>query len=151
MVYLDDIIVYSTNHEEHIKHLQLVFERLQIHGMRCAPGKCHLGEREIVYLGHVVSTQGNQPQQLHLRQIQGAPTPKERRSLRSFLGLCNWLRDNVPRFVDIAYPWTDLLSAKKPWRWGPKEEEAFRSVKKVLAQPLMLHRPFYKLTPAAPA
>jgi transposase InsO family protein len=145
MVYLDDIIVYSTNHEEHIKHLQLVFERLQIHGLRCAPEKCHLGEREIVYLGHVVSTQGNQPQQLHLRQIQEAPTPKDRRSLRSFLGLCNWLRDYVPRFADIAYPLTDLLSAKKPWRWGPTEEEAFRSVKKVLAQPLMLHRPNPKL------
>jgi hypothetical protein len=145
MMYLDDIIVYSTNHEEHIKHLQLVFERLQIHGLRCAPEKCHLGEREIVYLGHVVSTQGNQPQQLHLRQIQGAPTPKDRRSLRSFLGLCNWLRDYVPRFADIAYPLTDLLSAKKPWRWGPTEEEAFRSVKKVLAQPLMLHRPNPKL------
>jgi hypothetical protein len=71
IVYLDDIIVYSTNHEDHIKHIQLVFERLQIR--KCAPEKCHLGEREIVYLGHVVSTQGNQPQQLHLRQIQGAP------------------------------------------------------------------------------
>ncbi|KAH0820797.1 hypothetical protein GEV33_001994 [Tenebrio molitor] len=145
MVYLDDIIVYSTNHKEHIKHLQLVFERLQIHGLPCAPEKCHLGEREIVYLGHVVSTQGNQPQQLHLRQIQGAPTPKDRRSLRSFLGLRNWLRDCVLRFAAIAYPLTNLLSAKKPWRWGPTEEGAFRSVKKVLAQPLMLHRPNPKL------
>jgi hypothetical protein len=145
MVYLDDIIVYSTNHKEHIKHLQLLFERLQIHGLRCAPEKCHLGEREIVYLGHVVSTQGNQPQQLHLRQIQGAPTPKDRRSLRSFLDLCNWLRDYVPRFAAITYPVTNLLSAKKPWRWGPTEERAFRSVKKVLAQPLMLHRPNPKL------
>jgi hypothetical protein len=63
---------------EHVKHLQLVFEGVQIHDLRCAPEKCHLGEREIVYLGHVVSTQSNQLQQLHLRQIQGAATPEDR-------------------------------------------------------------------------
>jgi hypothetical protein len=75
----------------------------------------------------------------------GSPTPKDRRSLRSFLGLCNWLRDYVHRFADIAHPLTDLLSPKKPWRWAPTEEEGFRSVKEVLVQPLMLHRPNPKL------
>jgi hypothetical protein len=141
MVYLDDIIIYSQSHEEHLKHLRLVLERLQIHGLCCAPQKCHLGAKKINYLGHVVTDQGNYPQEHHLQQIQSATPPKDRRSLRSFLGLCNWLRDYVPNFADLAYPLTDLLGQKKPYRWGTLEQEAFESVKGALSAPLMLHRP----------
>jgi hypothetical protein len=141
MVYLDDIIIYSQSHDEHLKHLRLVLERLQIHGLCCAPQKCHLGAKKINYLGHIVTDQGNYPQEHHLQQIQNAAPPKDRRSLRSFLGLCNWLRDYVPNFADLAYQLTDLLAQKKPYRWGTPEQEAFESVKGALSASLMLHRP----------
>jgi hypothetical protein len=141
MVYLDDIIIYSQSHDEHLKHLRLVLERLQIHGLCCAPQKCHLGAKKINYLGHVVTDQGNYPQEHHLRPIQNAAPPKDRRSLRSFLGLCNWLRDYVPNFADLAYQLTDLLAQKKPYRWGTPEQEAFESVNGALSASLMLHRP----------
>jgi transposase InsO family protein len=141
MVYLDDIIVYSQSYREHLRHLRLVFERLQTHGLCCSPQKCHLGEKKITYLGHVVTDRGNYPQELHLQQIQNAAMPKDRRALRGFLGLCNWLRDYVPNFANLAYPLTDLLSHKKPYRWGVLEQQAFDNVKKALSSRLLLHRP----------
>jgi hypothetical protein len=98
---------------EHVKHLQLVFEGVQIHVLQCAPEKCHLGEREIVYLGHVVSTQSNQLQQLHLRQIQGAATPEDRPSLRSFLGLCNWLQTFEAIACDLMGPYPRTLTGNR--------------------------------------
>jgi hypothetical protein len=44
-VYLDDIIIYSRSHEEHVAHLRQVFKRLREYGLRCAIAKCRFGSR----------------------------------------------------------------------------------------------------------
>lgn len=140
MVYLDDVVVYSRTWDEHLHHLRLVFERLQQHGLHCAPEKCQFGKQEIQYLGHIIGPDGNRPQQHHLQQIQDAEAPKNRRQLRKFLGLCNWLRDYVDHFADIATPLTNLLANKK-WKWSSTEEEALKALKSALATCKPLSRP----------
>ncbi|XP_018568950.1 uncharacterized protein LOC108909187 [Anoplophora glabripennis] len=77
-VYLDDVIVYSDNHEEHRVHLSKVLERLAVHGLRCAPEKCQIATRQIEYLGHVITETRNLPQQEHLRRIQDFQAPRTR-------------------------------------------------------------------------
>lgn len=141
MVYLDDIVIYSQNHQEHLVHLRRVLERLQSHGLRCAVQKCHIATNTIQYLGHTITSSGNQPQQHHLRQIQAAAAPKTRKQLRSFLGLCNWLREYIPAFAELATPLTDLLGQKAKWQWTPATEEAFHNLKEALANPTPLCRP----------
>lgn len=141
MVYLDDIVIYSNTHKEHLVHLRRVLERLQLHGLRCATSKCQISTPEIEYLGHTITADGNQPQQRHLHQIQVATPPRTRKQLRSFLGLCNWLREYIPEFAAIATPLTDLLSQKTRWKWTEAAEEAFHKLKKALANPTPLSRP----------
>lgn len=141
MVYLDDIIVYSRDLEEHLGHLQLIFERLQKHNLTCATDKCHFGMKQLDYLGHVIGPEDNTPQDVHLHRLQDFPEPQNRKQLRSFLGACNWLRDYIPRFAEMSAPLTELLSAKKRWRWTPETTEAFQKVKTAFSAPLKLHRP----------
>jgi hypothetical protein len=140
-VYLDDIIVFSATYEEHIGHLRQIFERLQEFGLRCAPGKCRFGVNELPYLGHIVGQDGNRPQERHLVQIRDAVPPRTKRQLQSFLGLANWLREYVPLYATIAAPLTDLLVAKKPFRWTDAAQKAFDDLKTAIDQPLLLHRP----------
>jgi hypothetical protein len=138
---LDDIIVFSATYEEHISHLRQIFERLQEFGLRCAPGKCRFGVNELPYLGHIVGQDGNRPQERHLVQIRDAVPPRTKRQLQSFLGLANWLREYVPLYATIAAPLTDLLVAKKPFRWTDAAQKAFDDLKTAIDQPLLLHRP----------
>jgi hypothetical protein len=140
-VYLDDIIVFSATYEQHIGHLRQIFERLQEFGLRCAPGKCRFGVNELPYLGHIVGQDGNRPQERHLVQIRDAVPPRTKRQLQSFLGLANWLREYVPLYATIAAPLTDLLVAKKPFRWTDAAQKAFDDLKTAIDQPLLLHRP----------
>lgn len=58
LIYLDDVIVYSPNFTAHLQHLEKVFTCLQEHGLKLQPQKCHLFQREVTYLGHIVSSQG---------------------------------------------------------------------------------------------
>jgi hypothetical protein len=140
-VYLDDIIVFSPTYEEHIGHLRRIFERLQEFGLRCAPGKCRFGVSELPYPGHIVGQDGNRPQDRHLVQIRDAVPPRTKRQLQSFLGLANWLREYVPLYATIAAPLTDLLVAKKTFRWTDAAQKAFDDLKTAIDQPLLLHRP----------
>lgn len=140
-VYLDDIIVYSHTYDDHIAHLHQVFERLQEHGLRCAPRKCVFGTNELKYLGHVITAEGNEPQKYHLDLIQQATAPTTRKQLQSFLGLTNWLREYIPHFSTIATPMTDLLNTKKPFKWTEQANKAFEELKEALAKPMILHRP----------
>jgi hypothetical protein len=140
-VYLDDIIIYSRSHEEHVAHLRQVFERLREYGLRCAIAKCRFGVQELPYLGHVIGSECNRPQERHLQQIQDAPTPRTKKQLQSFLGLANWVREYVPRFAETAAPLTDLLHKGKPFKWTPAIQEAFHQLKTAMNKPLVLHRP----------
>jgi hypothetical protein len=140
-VYLDDIIVYSRSYEEHVTHLRQVFERLREYGLRCANAKCRFGVQELPYLGHVIGSECNRPQERHLRQIQDASIPRTKKQLQSFLGLANWVREYVPRFAEIAAPLTDLLHKGKTFKCTPAVQEAFDNLKAAIDKPLMLHRP----------
>jgi hypothetical protein len=144
-VYLDDIIVYSRTYQEHILHLRQVMERLREANLICAPDKCVIARTRLEYLGHVIDLDTNEPQTRHLGAIQSTPEPTSKKQLKSFLGLCNWLRDYVPHMATLIAPLTDLLSAKRAWKWTTLCQEAFNTLKDAISRPLKLHRPLPNL------
>ena len=58
LLYLDDVIVFSSSVEEHITRLTKVFQRLREHNLKLKPAKCHFLKRSVQYVGHVVSAEG---------------------------------------------------------------------------------------------
>ena len=54
LVYLDDILIYSTSSDEHKRHLGCVFDRLHKHVLYAKLSKCKFGMREVDYLGHII-------------------------------------------------------------------------------------------------
>ena len=141
IAYLDDIIIYSNTVEEHLVQLSLVLEKLEFYGLTCNQKKCYFGKKKLDYLGHVVTTEGNQPQPEHVRAILEASPPKNRKELRKFLGICGWLREYVPRFAETAADLTDLLNTNKKYQWSLTSQTAFEKIKQLMNQPLTLDRP----------
>ncbi|KAG5868703.1 hypothetical protein JTB14_028718 [Gonioctena quinquepunctata] len=140
-VYLDDVIVYSNSVTEHFDHLQLVLERLRIHGLWLSPSKCRLGKKELDYLGRVVSKEGNKPQGSSMVNIVDFPTPMPIRQVRGFLGTAGWLREYIPNFSGISAPLTDLIDKSKRFKWTEESDQAFSEIKRIVANPLELARP----------
>ncbi|KAK9700892.1 RNase H-like domain found in reverse transcriptase [Popillia japonica] len=144
IAYLDDIIIYSRDLQEHLRHLHQVLERLQRHGLRLNLEKCHFASTQLDYLGHVVTKEGNQPQTPqtgHVNAIKAAATPTTRKSLRQFLGTVNWLRDYIPDASRIMAPLTDLLQVKTTFKWTESANAAFDALKTAASKPLFLYRP----------
>ena len=58
VVFIDDILVYSKNEEEHMEHLRLVLEKLREHQLYAKFSKCEFWLKQVGFLGHVISGEG---------------------------------------------------------------------------------------------
>ena len=146
--YLDDIIVHAPNVELHLEYLEKV---LQVHlqaGLRLQPHKTNLLRDEAVYLGHVINSDGVRPDPAKLDAVQDWPQPTNITELQSYLGLCNYYRDFVPTYSEVALPLLKFLEGsppkKQPIQFGPDAIEAFVALKKALCQAPILAFPNFQ-------
>ena len=95
--------------------------------------------KKIDYLGHIVTSTGNQAQPERVRAIQESKPSRTRKELTSFLGTCGW------HFAEIANGPTDLLNTKTPYRWNAAAQTSFEGVVKLMEHPPTLDRPDPKL------
>ena len=141
MVYLDDILVTGTTFEDHLINLRLVLTRIREAGLRLKPTKCKFAQREVVYLGYVVSGAGISPDAEKVKAVQAFPTPLDLKSLRSFLGLASYYRRFIPQFSAIASPLHALTKKNAEFIWSPACEVAFGRLKQLLTDAPVLAFP----------
>jgi hypothetical protein len=132
VVFIDDILIYSRSAEEHERHLREVLERLRRAKFYCKLSKCELWRKQVTFLGHVISESGIEVETPKIAAISKWPVPKDPSDIRSFLGLAGYYRRFVRNFAHIAAPLTDLLGKGVPYVWGPRQKEAFESLKRAL-------------------
>ena len=116
--YIDDIIVWSSTLEEHLRHLQEVFRRLRAAGLKVHQGKCMFAVESIDFLRHRISAAELQPQEEKVKAVTDLPAPTDLSSLRGALGLFSYYRKFVPHFSTIAFPLNKLLRKGEVWEWG---------------------------------
>jgi hypothetical protein len=71
--YLDDILISSSSEDEHLRHLQLVLQRLQQYGLVLNMEKCELGRQQVDFLGHRITAEGAAPIAKHVEAVQNFP------------------------------------------------------------------------------
>lgn len=139
-VYLDDILIYSKNEEEHMRHIQLVLEVLRKHGYKARLTKCEFFKQELRFLGHILSAEGIKPDPAKVSVVKDWPTPRSVYEVRSFLGLANYFRRYIKGYARIACPLTDLLKGidasdrkGRLLQWGKLSDEEARKVEKAFS------------------
>src|SRR5215204_2197977 len=81
-VYLDDIIIFSSTFEEHIRHLEHIFEKIKKAGLKLGKDKCEFCKLELAFLGHIVSGQGISPDPSKIEKVKNFTIPKNTTELR---------------------------------------------------------------------
>jgi len=112
LVYIDDIIIFSETVDEHLQQLSSVLQRLQLAGLKLKPQKCFLLRKKVSYLGHIVSSQGIEPDPKKISAVQDWKTPATVTEVRSFLGFCSYYRRFMPDFATISKP---LILLTRNW------------------------------------
>jgi len=145
LVYLDDIIVFSTSLEEHLQSLQLVFEKLSEANLKLQLDKCEFLKQETSFLGHVITKDGIKPNPDKINAIQKYPIPTNTKELKGFLGLTGYYRKFIPNFADIAKPMTAVLRKdSKIDIKNPEYIRGFEKLKQLISNDPILKIPDFK-------
>jgi hypothetical protein len=109
VVFIDYILIYSENEEEHAEHLRIVLTRLREHQLYAKFSKCEFWLREVPFLGHVLSDGGIMVDPTKVQEVLNWKAPTSVHEVRSFLGLAGYYRHFILDFSKIAKPMTRLL------------------------------------------
>ena len=155
VIYMDDVLVFSRNVQEHLQHLRRALQLLREKQWFVKAQKCSFFMQTISFLGFRVSAAGVQPDPAKIEAIQRWPLPLYTRTdVQKFLGLASYYRNFIPGFARIAAPLTDLLKKEKQFIWTENEDEAARRLighltsSPVLALP-DFDKPFFLTTDAS--
>ncbi|KAL2248314.1 UNVERIFIED_CONTAM: Retrovirus-related Pol polyprotein from transposon [Sesamum indicum] len=141
IVFIDDILIYSSSPEKHEQHLRTILQILREKQLYGKFSKCEFWMEEIACLGHVVSKEGVQPDPTKVKAILEWEPPKNVLEIRSFLRLAGYYRRFVKNFSIIAKPLTNLLKKNAPFNWNGKCAQSFEELKKTLTSTPILALP----------
>lgn len=144
LVFLDDILIFSETLDDHIKHVRLIVERLDLHSLKINLKKCEPAKNEIIFLGHVISEGELKTDQSKVEALYMYKRPNTLRQLQSFLGLAQYYRKFVKNFSITASSLFDLISnTKDPKKliWVEECQEAFEKIRSCLSSEKVLILP----------
>ncbi|MCG7868952.1 MAG: DDE-type integrase/transposase/recombinase [Candidatus Thiodiazotropha taylori] len=132
LIYIDDIIVYGRNFEEHIARVEEVLERIKTAGLKLKPNKSNMFQTSVVFLGHVVSKEGVKPNPANIAKVVDWPQPKTAKQIRQFVALGSYYRRFVKDYASMVKPMVELTKKGKRFNWDETCDSSFQAVKKAL-------------------
>jgi hypothetical protein len=141
VVFIDDILIYFKNEEEHAKHLRIILTRLREHQLYAKFSKCAFWLEEIQFLGHVLTANGIAFDPSKVKDILEWKPSTIVHQVRSFLGLAGYYCRFIPDFSKIVKPITSLLKNDTKFNWSSRCNEAFEKLKVLLTTAPVLAQP----------
>jgi hypothetical protein len=132
IVFIDDILIYSKNKEDHAKHLRTALQVLREHQLYAKFSKCEFWLDQVEFLGYVISKEGIAMNPSKVQSVLDWQAPINVKEIRGFLGMARYYRRFIEGFSKIAGPMTKLLRKNTPFEWSEKCEESFQELKKKL-------------------
>ena len=146
VVYLDDILVYSSNPSQHEDHIRQVLERLREANLFVKLSKCSFSTQSVEFLGYVISPDGVSMEKSQIDTIKDWPEPENVKDVQVFIGFVNFYQHFIANFSAIARPLTSLMRGKKKgqlasdFQWNDAEQVTFNALKDAFTTtPFLMH------------
>ncbi|KDN34722.1 hypothetical protein RSAG8_12196, partial [Rhizoctonia solani AG-8 WAC10335] len=141
IVYLDDILIFSKDENEHEQHVREVLSRIRKASCLLNLEKCEFKVSEVHYLGVIANGEGVHVDPDKVTKAVDWATPKSVKGVQEFLGFINFYRRFMDNFNNVALPLYKLLKKDVQWVWGDNEEKSFNALKKALVESPILIQP----------
>jgi hypothetical protein len=144
VLYIDDILIYSSNQEEHEFHVGQVLALLEQASLHVKLAKCKFAQPELKFLGHLVSPSGTSMDPEKVLAVNDFPTPTETVHIQRFIGLCQYFARYIKDFAQIAGPLMRIQNHKGAWprnHWGPAQDKSFADLKDFISNKVILKLP----------
>lgn len=145
LVYIDDIILFSSSVDEHLNLIDTVLRKFKSVGLKFNPEKCQFLTKRCKFLGFIVSHEGVSIDKDDTETINDFPIPKTQKEVKSFLGCCNFYRRHIKNFSKRAHALTSLLRKDMEFIWSDETQSAFDDIKRAILNPPVLALPDFSL------
>ena len=138
--YIDDLVIFSNNWDDHLEHLRAAFTELRRHNLTAKPKKCVFGKRYLEYLGHLIGSGRLAVPQHRIAALEAYIKPKMAKDMRSFLGTMSYYRKFINGYANYSALLSPSTSKKAPRdvQWTPEMEDAFHQLKSKLSNVTIL-------------
>lgn len=136
--YLDDILIFSENEEDHERHVHTVLQKLQDANLLVEPEKSNFHASEVEFLGHIISHNQVRMDPKKIAAVREWKQPENLTELQSFLGFANYYRRFIKHFSKHAIPLTRFMKKGVKFKWDDEAERAFQTIKDVItSEPIL--------------
>ena len=129
----DDIILHGKDDQQHDERLEKLLQRLQQRGLTLNGEKCKFKMPQLEFMGYLLSTRGIGPTESKVEAVVNAREPESVAEVRSFMGLVNFSAKFIPNLATVSEPLRQLTRKGVTFKWGEKQQEAFKALKETLA------------------
>eukprot|EP00253_Pinus_taeda_P032279 PITA_32279 len=143
LIYLDDIIVFSSNHKDHLQHLKNVFLKCRHFVISVSPKNSQFSLEERKLLGHIVYAEGVKINPARVQAIQTLSIPRSKRDIQSFLGKIKFVRRFIPNFAKLVKHITSMLKKGSEIKWTDGARSSFEAIKQAIMEAPTLISPDY--------
>jgi hypothetical protein len=145
LIYLDDIIIFSSSHEDHLQHLRKAFLKCRRYGISLNPKKYNFSLKEGKLLGHIVSADGVRIDPKRVEAIKKLSLPRSKKDIQSFLGTINFIRRFITNFAELTKHITCMLRKNSEVRWTEEAKHSFNAIKEaIITTPVLISPNFDK-------
>ncbi|KAL0188171.1 hypothetical protein M9458_015270, partial [Cirrhinus mrigala] len=142
IVYIDDILIYSSSYSEHVQHVRAVLQRLISHQLYAKEEKCEFHRDKISFLGYIISSEGVAIDDKKVEAVLNWPRPSTLRELQRFLGFANFYRRFIRNFSTVAAPLTAMVKkGTSRLSWSQAALQAFDDLRQRFSSAPILHHP----------
>lgn len=145
VVYLDDILIFSTSLQEHIEAINEIFRKLREFNLKVQADKCKFFAKKTEYLGHILTQEGIMPNDKKIEVIKNIKLPKTPKQIKSFLGITGYYRKFIKDYAKVAQPMTKNL--KKNIKINTEDtlyKNSFQKLKDLITSHPILRYPDFK-------
>lgn len=133
VVYLDDILIFSKDRQQHTAHIQEVLSRLRKFNLYAKDSKCEFYSHSVSFLGYYIDRDGISMDPSKVRSILDWPYPKRSRDILSFVGLANFYRNFIPGFAIATRILYDAARPTATFALTPDIIDAWDNLKRIMA------------------
>ena len=137
--YLDDIIVFSRTTEDHMGHLEKIFEALQVTDLKIKVSKCKFFKKRVPYLGFLIGETGIRCDRSKVKAINKITTPTSIEEVCQFNRMCSYYRKFISHYSDISKCFNDMTRKGATFSWTKECDAAFKLLKeKLMEDPVLI-------------
>ena len=127
-IFIDDILIFSKNHNDHVKHINIVLDKLVENNVIINYKKSEFFKQELTYLGHVINREGIKPQLDQIEKLNNVKTPKTKKHVMKLIGLIQWFRPYIKNLSQKIIQITSKLQKDIKFCWSSSDTETINDI-----------------------